>query len=227
MTVRRIFLARHGNRQDFVDPTWVDGALERYDPPLSPDGFEQARRLGQRLAGEGITAIVASPFLRTVQTAEQVNATLGVPLYLEPGFGEWLSIDSFERLPRLSLLAAGAVGYPLLGLGRVAPDGALRSAGEPSADAHAALSWPETREQLLARVQRALEHLLDRLDGTLLVVTHAASAAAAVLVDRRVTRVECPLCALFCLERDAEGWRLVLDADITHVGSSLSSFAFP
>ena len=213
--MRRIFLARHGNRQDFIDPTWVDGALERYDPPLSADGFEQAYRLGQRLVGEGIQAIVASPFLRTVQTAEQVNATLGVPMFLEPGFGEWLSSDSFERLPRLGLLAPGAARYPVLGAGPLGEDGPR------------ALAWPETREQLRARVQHTLERLLDHLDGTLLVVTHAASAAAAVLIDPRVARVECPLCALFCLERDPGGWRLVLDADIAHVGSRLSTFAFP
>jgi len=208
MTVRRIFLARHGNRQDFADPSWVDSALERYDPPLSSDGFEQAYRLGQRLVGEGIVAIVASPFLRTVQTAEQVNATLGVPLFLESGFGEWLSSDSFERLPRLGLLAPGAARYPLLGAG-------------------SALAWPETRDQMRSRVQHTLERLLEHLDGTLLVVTHAASAAAAVLIDPRVARVECPLCALFCLERDLGGWRLVLDADVAHVGSRLSTFAFP
>lgn len=215
MSARRIFIARHGNRQDFIDPTWVHGALERYDPPLSPDGFEQAQRLGQRLVGEGIVAIVASPFLRTVQTAEQVNATLGVPMFLEPGFGEWLSSDSFERLPRPGLLAPGAASYPLLG------------AGPSRVDGHEALVWPETREQMRSRVQYTLERLLENLDGTLLVVTHAASAAAAVLVDPRVERVECPLCALFCLERDPSGWRLVLDADVTHVGSRLSTFAFP
>jgi len=206
--VRRIFLARHGNRQDFVDPVWVDAAEERYDPPLSVDGFEQARRLGVRLIGEGITAIVASPFLRTVQTAEQVNATLGVPLFLETGFGEWLSGDSFTRMPRLGALERAASVYPLLGVG-------------------AALAWPETSEQMRTRVQHTLERLLERLGGTLLVVTHAASAAAAVLVDPRIARVECPLCALFCLERDAAGWRLVLDADVAHVGAPLATFAFP
>ena len=210
MSVRRIFLARHGNRQDLVDPAWVDAADERYDPPLSADGLEQAQRLGLRLAGEGVTAIVASPFLRTVQTAEQVNATLGVPLFLEPGFGEWLSADSFTRMPRLSLL--GVPPYPLLGAG---------------AGAGVELGWPETREQMRARVQRTLEGLVARLDGTLLVVTHAASAAAAVLADPRVTRVECPMCALFCLEHDADGWRLVLDADIAHVGTRHVTFAFP
>src|SRR5262245_55492108 len=214
MSVRRIFVARHGNRQDFVDPAWVHAAEERYDPPLSADGFEQARRLGLRLAGEGIVAIVASPFLRTVQTAEQVNATLGVPMFLESGFGEWLSSDSFERLPRLSLLAPGAAPYPLLGVG-------------PLRGEQGALAWPETREQMRERVQHTLERLLQHLDGTLLVVPHAASAAAPVLVDPRIARVECPLCALFCLERDAAGWRLVLDADIAHVGSRLSTFAFP
>src|SRR4051812_31418489 len=90
VSTRRIFLARHGNRQDMVDPGWAASAEEPLDPPLAADGVEQARRLGQRLAGEGIVAIVASPYLRAVQTAHHVNETLGVPMGIEPGFAEWI-----------------------------------------------------------------------------------------------------------------------------------------
>ena len=45
MSVRRIFLARHGNRQDFVDPRWLDQAAcegmtryARYNPALDDAG---------------------------------------------------------------------------------------------------------------------------------------------------------------------------------------------
>jgi broad specificity phosphatase PhoE len=57
-----IWIARHGNRLDFVRPEWFDTALRRYDPPLSKDGFVQAKQLAQRLKGENIRHIFASPF---------------------------------------------------------------------------------------------------------------------------------------------------------------------
>jgi broad specificity phosphatase PhoE len=195
-----------------VDPAWVESATERYDPPLSRDGVEQARRLGQRLAREEIAAIVVSPFLRTVQTAQAVNESLDVPIYLEPGFGEWLAQDSFERVPQLKSLVALQAEAPRLVADR---------------QAIGALAWPETQEQMRRRVQRTLSLLLEEFDGTLLVVGHAASVAVAVLSDTRIVRIECPLCALFCLEYDGDEWRLVLDADIAHVGERLATFAFP
>lgn len=210
--VRRIFLARHGNRQDFVEPAWRDNAEEPYDPPLSLDGVEQARRLGRRLAGEGIAAIVASPFLRTVQTAHYANEALNAPIVLEPGFGEWLSEESFSRLPRLQSLAALRKQFPKL---------------HDNYEATGALRYPEDAGTLQLRTQAALRALLDKLGGTLLVIGHAASIAAVGLIDPDVTSIECPLCALFCLEYDGVRWRMSLNADTAHVGARLASFSFP
>ncbi len=212
VTIRRIFLARHGNRQDFIDPSWSTSAEEPYDPPLSADGIEQARRLGQRLAGEGIEAVVASPFLRTIQTAHHVNEALGLPIFLEPGFGEWLSTRHFERLPRLQPLQLLRRDYP-----RLAPSGYVP---------HWEHRWPETVEQLRERSQRALAALLERFDGTLLVVSHAGAVASMALLDEDIDDVECPLCALFCLEHDQGRWRLTLNSDTAHVGARLATFRF-
>lgn len=212
VTTRRIFLARHGNRQDLVDPGWLTRADEPYDPPLSSDGVEQARRLGQRLAREGIDSIVASPFLRAVQTAHHANEALARPILLEPGFGEWLSSHSFERPPRLAPPERLQRDFGALGAG-YAPSGGL--------------AWPETRDALRERTHRALSHIVRELDGTVLVVSHAAPIAAAVLIDEQVTRVECPMCALFCLEYSAGRWQLVLDGEIAHVGERLACFTYP
>jgi broad specificity phosphatase PhoE len=209
---RRVFLARHGNREDLVDPSWLEGAAEPYDPPLSLDGIEQARGLGRRLAGEGIRAIVASPFLRTVQTAEHIAREIGAPVFLEPGFGEWLARDSFERSPQLRSFEELRAAHPAL---------------DPDYTPCATLRWPETRQELLARVGQTLTCCLARLDGTLLVVGHAASVAAAALLDPQVTRVECPLCALFCLEHDGRGWHLVINAEVAHLAAALATFVFP
>ncbi|HTV20084.1 MAG TPA: histidine phosphatase family protein [Polyangiaceae bacterium] len=212
MGIRRIFLARHGNREDFVDPTWPSRADEPYDPPLSADGVEQARRLGLRLKHEGVDAIVASPFLRTVQTAHHANEALGLPIYLEPGFGEFLHPKSFEREPRLRALGELRGDYPTLAEGYVAAW---------------AQRYPETHPELVDRAQRALDALLGKLPGTLLVVSHAASVCAMAMIDRDVQSLECPLCALFCLEHDGARWRLSLAADVAHVGERLAIYRYP
>jgi broad specificity phosphatase PhoE len=54
-----IWIARHGNRLDFVRPEWFDTALRPYDPPLSKDGFVQAKQLAKRLADyDGSTVVL-------------------------------------------------------------------------------------------------------------------------------------------------------------------------
>jgi broad specificity phosphatase PhoE len=212
MTIRRFFLARHGNRQDFVDPAWPTAAEEPHDPPLSADGVEQARRLGQRLAGEGIRVIVSSPYLRAVQTAHHANEALGVPIFLEPGFGEYYSAEHFERYPLLQSIDALRRDYPSVDEGYVATR---------------QLRYPETVPELRERTHHVIGTLLERFEGDLLIVSHAAPVAAAVLIDENVKSVECPLCALFCLEFDGQRWRLTLEAEVTHVGERRAVFRFP
>jgi phosphohistidine phosphatase len=46
--------------------------------PLTPEGREQARKLGKRLAGKRIEAIVTSPLLRARETAELLAKACGL-----------------------------------------------------------------------------------------------------------------------------------------------------
>jgi broad specificity phosphatase PhoE len=150
--------------------------------------------------------------LRTVQNAHHANESLGVPIYLEPGFGEFLHPRSFDRAPRLRAIEHLRGDYPTLGDGYVAAW---------------SQRYPETHAELVDRAQRALEALLPKLPGTLLVVSHAASVCAMAMIDRRVQALECPLCALFCLDHDGASWRLSLDADVAHVGDRLAIYRYP
>ena len=50
-----IWIARHANRLDFVNPDWFLTAERRYDPPLSDDGIVQAQQLANRLKETNIT----------------------------------------------------------------------------------------------------------------------------------------------------------------------------
>jgi serine/threonine-protein phosphatase PGAM5 len=73
---RFLYLARHGNAIDEGD--------------LSPAGREQARLLGQRMAGVPLTAVHHGPLPRAVQTAALIGACLpGVPLHSSEVVGDY------------------------------------------------------------------------------------------------------------------------------------------
>jgi broad specificity phosphatase PhoE len=64
-----VYLVRHAERQD--DTT---------DAPLSPDGAARAARLGRMLRDAGITAVFATQYRRTIDTARPLAEALGLPV---------------------------------------------------------------------------------------------------------------------------------------------------
>ena len=79
----KVWVMRHGTRVDEENPGWKDGAARPYDPPITAQGRAEARQTGLMLrhiaAREGtIHSIVASPFLRCLQTATEVAKILGI-----------------------------------------------------------------------------------------------------------------------------------------------------
>jgi 2,3-bisphosphoglycerate-dependent phosphoglycerate mutase len=75
-----LLLVRHGESEAYVDGTPFALVGGQGDPPLSGAGQEQARRVGARLAAEGVDAIYVSTLQRTAQTA----APLAQQLSLKP-----------------------------------------------------------------------------------------------------------------------------------------------
>ena len=73
-----IWICRHGNRIDFVDPSW-----QGTDPYLADDGIVQAKETGIRLREEGIQHIFASPFLRTIETAHHIAEAVDLSVKIE------------------------------------------------------------------------------------------------------------------------------------------------
>lgn len=71
----RIYLIRHGETIFNANRT-----VQFPDTPLSERGLEQARRLGERMRGVPLTAILSSDYARAYRTAEAVQATTGAPL---------------------------------------------------------------------------------------------------------------------------------------------------
>ncbi len=62
---------------------------ESSDPPLAPEGHDQARRVAARLARERIDAVVSSTMRRAVQTAEPFAALAGQAIATHDGVVEF------------------------------------------------------------------------------------------------------------------------------------------
>jgi len=157
------------------------------DIELNPTGRAQAERAGPLLAGQGITAIISSPMLRTRETAEIVNAFLRLPVSYEPDLRE--------------VIFGGMEGKPLLPWfpewleGRYTPEGA------------------ESFSALTARVEIALTGVLEGRKGPLLIVAHGGVFRAIRdlmgLPKEGLTRNAVPL---YCAPGE-DGWQVTSHVD--------------
>eukprot|EP01059_Diplonema_ambulator_P026491 TRINITY_DN4377_c0_g2_i1.p1 TRINITY_DN4377_c0_g2~~TRINITY_DN4377_c0_g2_i1.p1 ORF type:complete len:272 (+),score=42.85 TRINITY_DN4377_c0_g2_i1:45-860(+) len=68
-----VYTVRHGEREDAVNDDWCKYSDRPYDPPLTADGRQQAKEVGQKLLersdDEIPSVVVSSPYLRCLQTA--------------------------------------------------------------------------------------------------------------------------------------------------------------
>jgi broad specificity phosphatase PhoE len=201
---RTLWLCRHGQRRDDVDPEWAATAERPHDPPITDHGRWQARRVGDRLADAGVDAIYASPYYRTVETASLVADRLGLPVRLEPGLGEHLNPAWFDAAPE-----------------RRAPE-SLAAAFDPVTLDHAPVlepTYPETGAEAAARATETARRLVEgSTDGTVLLVGHGLTVGGVATGLTAVDRVETPTCGLCRLDRRPDGgWDLALAADTTHL----------
>ena len=127
------------------------------DVPLNALGLEQARRLGERLAGEAIDHLVASDLTRARQTAQALVSRHGLALQVEPLWRE----QSFGLLEGLDVPTIQHQHADLWARWtRHEADFALPQGGESNAGFH-------------ARVMQALQALLAAHAGArIAVVTH-------------------------------------------------------
>ncbi len=207
-----IWIARHGNRLDFVNPEWFNTAKHRYDPPLSADGLVQAQELGQRLKSEKIAHIFASPFLRTVQTAHAVAEILDLPLKLEAGLCEWLSPEWMSEPPITASLEELVARYPRIDLSytsRLIPQ------------------YPESRATLNQRTADIAQKLVAEYSEDLLFIGHGASVSGTTtgLVGGQ-PQVNAALCCLVQITATEKGWDMLLNGDTSHLSESESFIRF-
>jgi broad specificity phosphatase PhoE len=91
----RVFMVRHG--------ATILSAEDRFagatDVPLSDEGREQTRSLAERLGGERIAAVYASPLGRTIETAQILAAPHQLDVQAREGLRE-ISHGRWEQMTR-------------------------------------------------------------------------------------------------------------------------------
>jgi broad specificity phosphatase PhoE len=210
-----IWIARHGNRIDFVNPQWFDTAKRPYDPHLSDDGIVQAQQLAKRLQRESrITRIFASPFLRTVQTANEVAEVLDLPIKLDWGLCEWLNPEWMSAMPETLSRETLARDYPRVDLSY--------SSDNPV--------YPETWDACIERSSKTCRRLADNYrEEEILLVGHGASVIGTAMglvgtVDG--SEIKAALCCLVKIVRKEGKWVMELKGDTSHLGETESAIRF-
>jgi broad specificity phosphatase PhoE len=200
----RLWLLRHGQRVDQVDPAWAETADTPHDPGLTDWGFEQADRAGRRLSADGeIDAIYASPFTRAVQTADAVAGRLALPVRIEPGLCEHLNPAWFDRAPTVPTAGEHAREFERV---RDDHDPVLRP------------TFPESGQEAADRATETARRLLADDDRTLLLVGHGLTVGG-ITTGLTGEDVDVPLAGLTRLETapdDPDDWRVALSADTAH-----------
>jgi probable phosphoglycerate mutase len=150
-----LFLVRHGESEPSVlgQPfPVVDG---HGDPALAPEGAEQAERVGERLAAEGVDAIYVTTLRRTHQTAAPLARRIGVEPVVEPDLRE-VFLGDWENTFRHHV----ADGHPIAARMYAEERWDVIPNAEPAAD-------------FSARIRGAVERIVARHpDGRVVVVTH-------------------------------------------------------
>jgi len=204
-----VWIARHGNRLDFVNPEWFNTAAKRYDPPLSKDGFAQAAELAQRLKTENISHIFASPFLRTIQTANEVAKVLKLPIKLESGLGEWHNDEWMTEKPEIQTQAWLTQEYPSI-------DWNYHSDLTPR--------YPESKADVFERTKATISKLVSNFDNNILIVGHGASVFGVTQgLIPKVPEFKVALCCLTKIIRiQKDSWHLDFYGDTTHLSQTES-----
>jgi broad specificity phosphatase PhoE len=182
-------LLRHGQTPMSVQQRYAG----RSDVPLTDVGVQQAVAAAKRLAPAGIAAIVTSPLLRTVQTAQEVADVSGAAVVTDDGFretdfGAWEGLTFAEVRERWPAEVTAWLADP-----DVAPPG-----GESFAD-------------VSVRVTAALRRVLaDRAGQRVLIVSHVTPiktlvAAALLAPSAALFRMHLDVAALCEIDWYADG----------------------
>ncbi len=186
----RLILARHGQTDSNVTK-----ALDSRPPgaPLNALGLSQAAALGERLAGERVSAVHASTATRAQQTAAPVAAAHDLDVQIVEGVEEVFCGDLEGRSDEEA---------------RAQFDRTYHAWWNGDLAAH--LPGGESALDLRARYVPVVETITAGTPDTVVLVSHGAAirlAAAALLGDTAETQYV-PNTGLVILQRTTTGWTL-------------------
>jgi broad specificity phosphatase PhoE len=196
--MQTFWLIRHAHRLDFIEPAWFETAMYPYDPPLSSQGLDRAIELVRQFDSIPIDLILASPFLRTIQTAAPLATSLQLPIRLEWGLCEWLCRDWTPELPKTTPIDELMRCYPNI-------DVNYQSLVMPC--------YPETLEELDVRLYNISQQLIDRNCDHLLTIAHKGSIlgiVAALTGDRQWQKYDLPCGGIIKLTRSGDRWQATI-----------------
>jgi probable phosphoglycerate mutase len=208
MVTTRLYVARHGATQLSAEDRFA-GSI---DVQLSEDGRAQAAALGERLNGERLDAVYASPMSRTRETAELVASACSLTVSLADGLRE-VAHGHWEGMTRRDVEQQFADEYASW---EADPFTFAPAGGESGA-------------AVLARALAAVRQILDRHKGQrVLVVSHKATIrlvlSSLLGFDPRGYRDrldQAPACLNVLDFRDPVRARLMLFNDTSHYESSV------
>lgn len=203
MVAQTVWIARHGARADVKNGKWLRSDDRTMDPPLSSLGVEQAEELARCLASEGICHIFASPYLRTIQTAQPVSERLGISIKVEHGIGECLW--DAPTVPT-ELLSLAELMQRFTGI-----DGGYVSKRQPP-------RGPEPEPRAKVRAGETIREIADAYDGNILVIGHGITVLGGVraLIGGHEP-IQASFCSLSAAERVGSNWELKENGSIAHL----------
>jgi broad specificity phosphatase PhoE len=193
--MQKVYLVRHGMREDVEDRSWRETAERPDDPPLSKNGIQQARDVGAWLKDKSVAALFTSPFLRALQTAQGIYEEIGIRFCVEQALAEWLNPKWFQSRPELwtSRQIEGAFnGF------------------DPSYQSRVPVGFPELAEEIevYARVGQFLAELDGDESGNVVLVGHGASVTQAVrALVGHTEGLDAQICSITTLEKTDGHWR--------------------
>lgn len=209
-----LYLLRHGQSEFNV------GRTEHLDSDLTDVGRQQAALTAERLRGEGLTRIYASPLRRALQTIAPTCDATGLPADVYADVCEYFSSAHYRDFPGLSPAEIGRE-YPFA---RFTDD-------FPCED----VWWPQETEDtaaISARAGRVRDDLLRLYAGTderVLVVSHAETVGRLTEAFLRVSPIpegpeypywpdNCAVARLHCPADPAAPAELAYHSDTSHLG---------
>jgi ribonuclease H / adenosylcobalamin/alpha-ribazole phosphatase len=182
-------LLRHGQTPMSVQRRYAG----RSDVPLTDVGVQQAAAAAKRLASAGLDAIVTSPLLRAMRTAQEVAAVTGAAVVTDDGFretdfGAWEGLTFTEVRERW-------------------PSEVTTWLSDPDAAPPGGESFAEVSTRVTAALHRVLA---DREGQTVLIVSHVTPiktlvAAALLAPPAALYRMHLDVAALCEIDWYADG----------------------